>query len=190
MENDKVMDEVLGDTPEFTVSELYSAEFKTAFRGYDKQRVRGFLARVADAFDALEREVAQLRTDKEALSGQVEEFRQMEKTLVEALAGAQKTGDTAIAQAEREAAVIRSEAEAIKAEATARGTEIPDVLREEITTLRATRTRLKADLRAVLDIHRVLLNDVGADDGNSVEFVPEEGDDVAPVESEGRGESE
>jgi DivIVA domain-containing protein len=183
MENDKIMDEVLGDTPDLTVSDLYSADFKTVFRGYDKQRVNGFLARAADAFEALQREVTELRKSEDELRFQVDDYREMEKSLTAALAGAQKLSETTLAQAKREADVIIEEARVHRDAAKAKSAAIPDELREEIAVLRAERTRLKADLRAVLDIHLALLRDDGGDDGASVEFMPDAQGYVAPEEA-------
>ncbi|MCF6284344.1 MAG: DivIVA domain-containing protein [Candidatus Hydrogenedentes bacterium] len=183
MEKNKVMEEVLGDTPDLTVSDLYSADFKTVFRGYDKQRVNGFLARVADAFEVLQREVTALRKSEDELRFQVDDYREMEKSLTAALAGAQKLSETTLAQAKREADVIVEEARVHRDAAKAKSAVIPDELREEIAVLRAERTRLKADLRAVLDIHLALLRDDGGDDGASVEFMPDAQGSVAPEEA-------
>lgn len=171
MEKNQVMDEVLGDAPSLTVSDLYSADFKTSFRGFDKERVTGFLARVADAYEALEREVSELRKRNEELRAENNTYRDMEKTLTEALAGAQQLSETTLAQARKEAELIREEAEVARRTAEAKGAAIPEALREEIAGLRAERGRLKADLRAVLDIHRSFLEE-GGDDGASVQFVP------------------
>ncbi len=171
MEKNKVMDEVLGDTPSLTVSDLYSADFKTSFRGFDKERVTGFLARVADAYEALEREVSELRKRNEELRAENNTYREMEKTLTEALAGAQQLSETTLAQARKEAELIREEAEVARRTAEAKGAAVPEALREEIAGLRAERARLRADLRAVLDIHRALLEE-GDEDGESVQFVP------------------
>tara|TARA_R110001592_G_scaffold196756_1_gene444623 strand:+ start:270 stop:875 length:606 start_codon:yes stop_codon:yes gene_type:complete len=171
-EKNKVLEEVLGDAPDLTVSDLYSADFKTVFRGYDKQRVNGFLARAADAFEALQREVIQLRERNEDLSEQNKTYREMEKSLTEALAGAQQLSETIVAQARREADVIRSEAEVARSGLEAKAAVLPDVLREEIAVLRGKRSRLKADLRSVLNIHMALLNDQGVPDNESVEFMP------------------
>ena len=183
MEKNKVMEEVLGDTPDLTVSDLYSAEFKTVFRGYDKQRVHGFLARVADAFEALQREVAQLRKSDAELRAQVDDYRAMEKSLTEALSGAQQLGETTLAQAKREAEIIIEEARVIRSASEAKGAALPEELREEITLLRAERARLKADIRAVLDIHLALLKDDEAADGASVEFMPDAAGYAAPEET-------
>ena len=171
MEKNKVMDEVLGDTPSLTVSDLYSVEFKTSFRGFDKERVTGFLARVADAYEALEREVSELRKRNKELRAENDNYRDMEKALTQALSGAQQLSETTLAQARKEAELIREEAEVARRTAEAKGAAVPEALREEIAGLRAERARLKSDLRAVLDIHRALLEE-GGEDGESVQFVP------------------
>jgi cell division initiation protein len=172
MEEKTVTDEVLSEVPELAVSELYSADFKTRFRGYDKERVRGFLARVADAYETLHREVRELRQANKELREQAQGYREMEKALTEALATAQAAAETTTAQAKREAELILEEARLKRTEAEAKQDTLPAQLREEIASLRAKRARLKADLRAVLDIHLGLLDDTGSVDGASVEFMP------------------
>jgi len=171
MKINSVVDDVLGGHTELAVSELYSVEFKTAFRGYDRQRVRGFLARVADAYESLQREVIQLREQNTELREQTSALRALEQSLSEALSGAQRAGEVTLEQARREADLIREEARLIKSEAESRHAAVPEALREEIALLRSERAHLKADLRAVLDIHRALLNDDDSG-GDSVEFVP------------------
>lgn len=174
MEKNKVIDEVLGETPALAVSDLYSADFKTVFRGFDKQRVQGFLAQVADAFEVLQREAIQLRGQNAELREQVATYREMEKALTEALASAQQVGETTLEHARREADIIREEARLILRDAEARAEVLPNELREQIAILRAERAHLKSDLRAVLDIHSALLNDDGSSGGDAVEFMPGE----------------
>lgn len=48
METNKIMDEVLGDTAILNTSYLYSADFKTTFRGFDKAQVTSLMERAAD----------------------------------------------------------------------------------------------------------------------------------------------
>lgn len=175
MEKNKVMEEVLGDTPDLTTSDLYSADFETGFRGYNKAQVRAFLERAADSFDALQRKVAEYKHSDAAQKAQLERFQAMEQSLTEALASAQKFSETALEQARREADLIREEARQARDTAAREVEEMPAALREEIERLKSMRDRLKLDIRAVLDIHGALLRGNGKRDGDSVDYQPADG---------------
>jgi hypothetical protein len=86
----------------------------------------------------------------------------MEQSLLEALSQAQQLGESTIEQARREAELIREDARLAREAALANAGSVPEALRDEVNHLRAMRKRLKADLRAVLDIHGALLR--GDDD--------------------------
>lgn len=175
MEKNKIMEDVLGDTADLTTSDLYSADFRTAFRGYDRAEVRAFLERAADSFDSLQRQVAELRKTASQQKVHVERFQAMEQSLAEALTSAQKLGDTALDQARREADLIREEARQAAEAAKTNARAIPEALRDEIKRLQAMRKRLKGDLRAVLDIHAALLRGDGDAPGESLEYLPADG---------------
>jgi cell division initiation protein len=157
METNKIMDEVLGDTLTLNTSDLYSADFKTTFRGFDKAQVTSLLERAADAFDQLQRQVEELKKTTEAQQAQIARYEAMEQSLVEALSQAQQLSENTIEQARREAELIREDARIAREAALANAGSVPEVLRDEVNHLRAMKKRLKADLRAVLDIHGALL---------------------------------
>ena len=157
METNKIMDEVLGDTLTLNTSDLYSADFRTTFRGFDKAQVTSLMERAADAFDKLQRQVEELKKTAESQKEQLVRYEAMEQSLLEALGNAQKLGESTIEQARREADLIREDARLAREAALANAGTVPEALRDEVNHLRAMRKRLKADLRAVLDIHGALL---------------------------------
>lgn len=157
METNKIMDEVLGDTLTLNTSDLYSADFRTTFRGFDKAQVTSLMERAADAFDKLQRQVEELKKTTEAQQAQIARYETMEQSLLEALSQAQQLGESTIEQARREAELIREDARLAREAALANAGSVPEALRDEVNHLRAMRKRLKADLRAVLDIHGALL---------------------------------
>jgi cell division initiation protein len=162
METNKIMDEVLGDTLTLNTSDLYSADFRTTFRGFDKAQVTSLMERAADAFDKLQRQVEELKKTTESQQAQIARYETMEQSLLEALSQAQQLGESTIEQARREAELIREDARLAREAALANAGSVPEALRDEVNHLRAMRKRLKADLRAVLDIHGALLR--GDDD--------------------------
>ena len=99
----------------------------------------------------------------------------MEQTLLEALGSAQQLGENTVEQARREAELIREDARLAREAALANAGTVPEALRDEVNHLRAMRKRLKADLRAVLDIHGALLR--GDDDTTPTyeRFTPADG---------------
>lgn len=174
MEKNKIMDEVLGDTPAITASDLYSADFKTAFRGFNKAEVAAFLERAADAFERLQQQVASLREEAEAREAELDALRAMEHSLADALAAAQRMSDSTIEQARREADLIRREAELIREAARKNALAVPESLREEIADLRENRKRLKADMRAVLNLYDALLRENGDTRYEMLDVLPAE----------------
>ncbi len=175
MEKNNIMDEVLGDTLTLNTSDLYSADFRTTFRGFDKVQVTSLLERAADAFDKLQRQVEELKKTAETQKEQIVRYESMEQTLVEALANAQKLGENTIEQARREAELIREEARLAREASLSNANAVPEALRDEVNHLRAMRKRLKADLRAVLDIHGALLRGDGDGQSDYDRFVPADG---------------
>ena len=175
MEKNNIMDEVLGDTLTLNTSDLYSADFRTTFRGFDKTQVTSLLERAADAFDQLQRQVEELKKTTEVQKEQIVRYEAMEQTLVEALANAQKLGENTIEQARREAELIREDARLAREAALNNAGAVPEALRDEVNHLRAMRKRLKADLRAVLDIHGALLRGDGESKLEFERFAPADG---------------
>ena len=188
MEKNKVMEEVLGDTPDLTTSDLYSADFRRVFRGFDPAQVSAFLERAADSFEALQRQVAELKKTAAEQKERIATYQAMEQSLSEALTSAQKLGETTIDQARREADLIRREAQQALEAARRNANTVPEGLRDEINKLKAMRKRLKADLRAVLDIHNALLrgdNDAGLE---MLDFLPADGAAYLNASGESHGE--
>lgn len=188
METNKIMDEVLGDTLTLNTSDLYSADFKTTFRGFDKTQVTSLLERAADAFESLQRQVEELKKTAESQKEQLVRYEAMEQSLLEALAGAQKLGESTIEQARREAELIREAARLAREAALSNAGAVPEALRDEVNHLRAMQKRLKADLRAVLDIHGALLRDHGEGKIAFERFLPADG--AAYLNSSGEFEQE
>jgi DivIVA domain-containing protein len=86
-------------------------DFGAAWRGYDRDQVDRFRAQVADAMDALTRQLqaseGALRQAHEELAG----FRERERSLSEALVSAQQLRGEIRGQAEREAQLVVREAQ-------------------------------------------------------------------------------
>ena len=158
MRKDKVVSEVFGEEVALTPSDLYSKQFKSAlFGGYKPEGVHQFLERVADVLEEL---IVQVRVLKEQLSqqgGRLEEYRQMEETLRDALVSSRSFGEDILESAKREALTLTGEARLVKAKAHLEAAKLPALLSRDIQLLMKERHRLRSEMMAILDTHRNLL---------------------------------
>ncbi len=158
MRKDKVVSEVLGEESALAPSDLYSREFKRAMvGGYDPNEVDEFLERVADQLESLIVQVRELKERNEGQRARIEEYHEMESTLRSALASSQKFGEDLLDAAKREAQAIIEEARARKAVTEHEIAKMPMDLSNEIWELREQRNRLKNEMLAILDTHRLLI---------------------------------
>ncbi len=97
--------------------------FSRAFRGYEREEVESFLAMVADEVEELIGEHRETTRRLQDLEREVEEFRKLERTLSDTLVASQKTSDTLKETSQREAAVIKREAQ-VRSEQTLDGARI------------------------------------------------------------------
>ncbi|MGH7644661.1 MAG: DivIVA domain-containing protein [Gemmatimonadales bacterium] len=95
-----------------TPLDIRKQEFRRTLRGYELVGVEDFRARVADELERVLREKAVLEERLAALTEQLRVFRERERAMNEALVAAQELRAETRAVAEREALVIRREAEA------------------------------------------------------------------------------
>ncbi len=125
---------------DITPTDIVNKTFDKSFRGYSVNDVDEFLQDVSDSlFHALE-EIQHLRAQVEGLNEQVKRYQQMENLIKDSLLLAQRTAEERKAYATHEAESIRREAEErLRAERT------------ETDTLRQTRLRMLAELRAMLN---------------------------------------
>ncbi len=165
MRKDKVIQDVLGDESLLSPSDLYNTAFKNALvGGYDKDEVDEYLERVADSMEALINRVRSLKEELEAQRAKVEEVRDMENTLRNALVTSQKFGENIEESARRQADAVVQEAEAQRERLLLESRRLPEELQREINSLRAERDRLRTDLRAVLAAHSALLMEIPSAD--------------------------
>ena len=108
-------------------------DFPRALRGYEPARVDEFLDLTAERLEELVRENATLRERVALLTGSVEDFRQREHAMTEALISAQQLREELRSQAAREAELAvreaRAEGERLVEEARRKVTEITESAR-------------------------------------------------------------
>jgi cell division initiation protein len=140
-----------------TPFDIQQQQFSVRFRGFDVREVDSFLEQIVDEFETMIRENADRQREIQRLRGEIQEHRDREEALKDAMVNAQKTLDTMKINAEKEAELIVAEAE-VKAEkilsnAHNRLTQI----HEDIAELKRQRMQLEVELETVLETHRRLL---------------------------------
>jgi len=133
-----------------TPMDIQRQAFATRFRGLDPDEVRGYLTLVAEELAAVERERSELDQQVKHMEGLLEEHRQREGILKSTLLTAQKASDDIREGARRQAEALVKESE-LQADkllelAQSRAHEVESGILE----LRAQRTGLRTDIRALI----------------------------------------
>ncbi len=161
MRRDKVVQEVLGDENVITPSDLCHHEFKrVTMGGYRPEDVDQLLERVADVMESLNEQVRRLKIENESLRERLAEQRASENVMREALVSTQRTSESIIEAARRQADAIIEEAKAERARIRADQTRVPELIENEIRLLRQQRERFRTQFISVLETHRRLLDDL------------------------------
>jgi cell division initiation protein len=118
--------------------------------GYDRPATDALLVRIAESFEDVWRERADLRDEIERLEGELARFRELEVLLRNTLVSAERSADELRAQAHREADVILDEAR-IKARELGGGAESErERVRADIRRLKNVEAQMRAEYRAFL----------------------------------------
>ena len=118
--------------------------------GYDRPATDALLVRIAESFEDVWRERADLRDEIERLEGELARFRELEVLLRNTLVSAERSADELRAQAHREADVILDEAR-VKARELGGGAENErERVRADIRRLKTVETQMRAEYRAFL----------------------------------------
>jgi cell division initiation protein len=125
-------------------------EFPTAFRGYQKEAVRAYLAQVAEAMEGLIRENETLKAQLQALEEENARLKEAEGELKRAVVAAERIARELKAQAEREAELIRKEAMAAKEQVLREAAEELRRLRGEMERARQEKALFLGQFRALL----------------------------------------
>ncbi len=172
---------------------------KAAMFGYKAEEVELYLAEVAQAFDNLQKEKAVLEKKIAILAGRIEEYRKDEDSMKEALLGAQRLGNTVVAEAQAKADKMISEAQAKademlrEAEKTASKsvTGIKVQIEKEQQTLRKMQKEVSSFKARLLNLYKSHLDLITAlpeaeEETKSEETVPVEEASAEPVTEEAK----
>ncbi len=140
-----------------TPIDVQQQQFLARWRGYDRREVQGFLDVVAQRLGELARENSELKADVRRFQHELEEHRDRETTLREAMLTAQRAIEDIREQARKEAELLISEAE-VRADKIVYNahTRVTKIL-EEVGELKRQRVRAIEELRGILNTHTRLL---------------------------------
>lgn len=126
-------------------------DFRKGMRGYEPQAVDDFLDLVADRLEQLVRENSAMNDQFARLENQVNDYRERERALTEALVTAQEMREEMRKQIEKEVELKRREAEADADSIRAEAEQIRQREHESIRRLRARQAQFILSYRAFLE---------------------------------------
>lgn len=156
----------------YNAEDIVHQEFERRWRGYDQDQVHEFLHTLSREWDFMTEELLRLQSQSEEQAAELREFRRREGQLLDALSTAKdvatelerkatERGERIVEEARRKADQIAESAERQQHKLLA-----------EIQELQRQRGRLDRELRAVLEVHLQLLDDLA--DVQADEPAPEE----------------
>lgn len=113
-----------------TISDIKSKKFEKSAFGYKPEDVENFLNDIIDLISTMEKEKAQADQKLLVLANKIEEYRNEEDSLRQALLGAQKLGDSILKEAKNRAEILMRDA-TIKSENIVKNVK-DEVKREEV----------------------------------------------------------
>lgn len=133
---------------ELTPNDIINKQFRVRMRGYAAEQVDDFLQQVSDCYFRALDENKRLAAQAEELRARLAQYTETEELMRNALVLAERTAEETRQHANQEAELIRREAEVKLAEE-----------RTTLEDLRQVRSRVVAELRALLYAHLALLED-------------------------------
>ena len=137
-----------------TPLEVKKQEFEKVFRGYDPVSVDAFLELVSEEMGALVVRIAALEERLEAVSSTVDDYRQMEQALKEAMMGAERQAQEARQAAVREADLHKREAKLETERMLADAERRRAALEQRMEDLESREHEFLRRLKSFLDEHR------------------------------------
>lgn len=152
----------------FTHNEIRQITFEKVMRGYRPEDVESFMEKVADEFEAMEKEKQDLEEKLYLLAEKVEQYKSEEESIKVTLINAQRLGESVVADA-------RSKADNIIREATIKKN---DILSSAYSEIEGHEEELKRLRKEVSDFKRTVLS-LYKEHIESLSKLPEE--KIAPV---------
>lgn len=142
-----------------TPLDIHQQQFKgKVFGGLDPEDVDAFLQLIAQDMEDLIRENSELKEQGQRFSADMEEMKQKEVTLRETMLAAQRITEEMKANAQKEAAMIVSEAELKGEKILAEAEKKLVQLNNQIQDLRREKVQFESALKNLLDTHYKMLS--------------------------------
>ena len=133
-----------------TPVEIRHVKLERRVLGYERRAVERLLEEIADSFEDVWRERADLRDEIERLESELQRGREIEEALRSTLLSAERIADELRARAHRESDLIVEEARARAREIAGSGQAEQERVHAEIRRLRALEAEMRAEYRAFL----------------------------------------
>lgn len=130
--------------------EIKHIRLERAFFGYKRTRVDATLEEIAESYEDVWRDRADLRDEIDRLGSELQRQREIEEALRNTLLSAERMADELRARAHHEADLIVEEARAKARDIAASAEAEEQRVRNEIRRLRALETDVRAEFRAFL----------------------------------------
>lgn len=140
-----------------TPIDIQQQQFRKTLRGLDPQEVHSFLELVSQQMVAQNRTLNELKVELRQCQRELEEHRDREATLKEAMLTAQRAIDEIREQAEKQAELIVAEADLKAEKLLLNAHKRVSAIIEDIQSLKAQRARVVEEIKSVVNTHLKLL---------------------------------
>jgi cell division initiation protein len=137
--------------------DIKKQEFKKSMRGYEVGEVEAYLDTIANEFESLVREneslkeqISKLEQDKKSLDGEVDVYRENEKTFQKAIVKSQDLAEEVLENAKKRAELIVKESEILAAKTRIAAQEDFVNLKQELEELRTRNESIIDEIRNFL----------------------------------------
>ena len=143
-----------------TPMDIYQREFsRKNIGGLDDNEVYSYLKKVGREYESLYAENKSLQETNQRLSGQMQDYLELERTLKQTLISAQKTSGDMKDNAEKQAELIVKQAELQAERILDEARSESEAIGKEIRDLKRQRRMLKVELRTVLESYLSMINE-------------------------------
>ena len=143
-----------------TPMDIYQREFtRKNLGGLDENEVYGFLKKIGKEYETLYAENKSLKEKSQRLSGQMQDYLDLEKTLKQTMITVQKQASDMKDNAEKEAELIIKEAELQSDRILDEARSESEQISREIRELKKQKRSLKVELKTVLESYLSMLQE-------------------------------
>ena len=136
-----------------TPLDISRQEFRRTLRGYDVDEVNSFLDEVSREFEGLISDNSHLQDRIKTIEEKVNEYREMEKAMENALISVEKVSEETKLNAQKEAELMIREAELKAKELWSEGEDISKKLRDDIIDLKKQKQIFMSKLKTTIEAH-------------------------------------